>query len=55
MGNAFGTEDIRELNTLLDTLYAERSALGPRGHTLIKNMAEVSAGMRMRMKGHVAV
>jgi hypothetical protein len=37
----FGTEDIRELNHLLDKLYMKRDVLGPRGHVLVKNMAEV--------------
>ena len=43
-GHAFGTEDVRDLNQMLDTLYAERGTLGPRGHVLIKNMAEVRPG-----------
>ncbi|GAX84298.1 hypothetical protein CEUSTIGMA_g11720.t1 [Chlamydomonas eustigma] len=41
----FGTEDIRELNSLLDGLYMKRDILGPRGHVLVKNMAEGAANI----------
>ena len=56
-GHVFGTEDVRDLNQMLDTLYAERSTLGSRGHVLIKNMAEVwtGAGVGNVMERGVAI
>lgn len=44
-GVMFGTEDIKELNQLLDLMFLERNSLGPSGPTLIKNMAEGAANM----------
>lgn len=45
----FGTEDIKELNMLLDLMFLERNSLGPNGPTLIKNMAEVRGKCRVCM------